>query len=67
MSIPLGKVVGGSTKLNRMVFDSGSISDYDRWAELGNPGWDYAGLLPYFRKVRDPDSFRKHPLWEDQD
>lgn len=52
VSIPQGKVVGGSTKLNRMVFDSGSISDYDRWAELGNPGWDWAGLLPYFLKVR---------------
>ncbi|KAM5528320.1 GMC oxidoreductase [Fusarium oxysporum f. sp. phaseoli] len=36
ISIPLGKVVGGSTKLNRMVFDRGSQADYDRWAELGN-------------------------------
>lgn len=36
-----------------MVFDRGSISDFDRWAELGNPGWDYAGLLPYFKKVRE--------------
>lgn len=53
VSIPQGKVVGGSTKLNRMVFDRGSISDFDRWAELGNPGWDYAGLLPYFKKVRN--------------
>ncbi|KAJ4421949.1 hypothetical protein N0V82_003446 [Gnomoniopsis sp. IMI 355080] len=50
VSIPQGKLVGGSTKLNRMVFDRGSISDFDRWAELGNPGWDYAGLLPYFKK-----------------
>lgn len=53
VSIPQGKVVGGSTKLNRMVFDRGSISDFDRWAELGNPGWDFAGLLPYFKKVRN--------------
>lgn len=53
VSIPQGKVVGGSTKLNRMVFDHGSISDYDRWAELGNPGWDWEGLLPYFKKVRN--------------
>ncbi|KAJ4387450.1 hypothetical protein N0V93_008042 [Gnomoniopsis smithogilvyi] len=50
VSIPQGRVVGGSTKLNRMVFDRGSISDFDRWAELGNPGWDFAGLLPYFKK-----------------
>lgn len=51
VSIPQGKIVGGSTKLNRMVFDRGSQADFDRWAELGNDGWDYAGLLPYFIKV----------------
>ncbi|KAM0708982.1 hypothetical protein Q7P35_003018 [Cladosporium inversicolor] len=50
VSIPLGKVVGGSTKLNRMVFDRGSKSDYDRWAALGNHGWDWKSLLPYFKK-----------------
>lgn len=36
-----------------MVFDRGSKADFDRWAELGNDGWDYEGLLPYFKKVRD--------------
>lgn len=51
VSIPLGKVVGGSTKLNRMVFDRGSKSDYDRWAALGNEDWDWESLLPYFKKV----------------
>lgn len=50
--IPLGRVVGGGTKLNRMVFDQGSIDDFDRWAELGNEGWGFAGLSPYFKKVR---------------
>ncbi|OAL07417.1 GMC oxidoreductase [Phaeosphaeriaceae sp. SRC1lsM3a] len=49
-SIPLGKVVGGSTKLNRMVFDRGSKSDYDGWEVLGNKGWNFAGLLPYLKK-----------------
>lgn len=49
--IPLGKVVGGSTKLNRMVFDRGSKSDYDRWVTLGNEGWGWESLLPYFIKV----------------
>jgi choline dehydrogenase-like flavoprotein len=37
-----------------MVFDRGSKSDFDRWAELGNPGWDYDGLFPYFKKVGRP-------------
>ncbi|KAF4454198.1 hypothetical protein F53441_3198 [Fusarium austroafricanum] len=50
VSAPLGKVVGGSTKLNRMVFDRGSQSDYDRWAELGNGDWQWKSLLPYFKK-----------------
>ncbi|KAL9562449.1 hypothetical protein ACKAV7_013532 [Fusarium commune] len=50
VSIPLGKVVGGSTKLNRMVYDRGSKADYDRWAELGNNDWDWNTLLPYFKK-----------------
>jgi choline dehydrogenase-like flavoprotein len=49
--IPQGKVVGGSTKLNRMVFDRGSRSDYDGWETLGNKGWNFAGLLPYFKKA----------------
>lgn len=51
ISAPLGKVVGGSTKLNRMVYDRGSKSDYDRWAELGNSDWRWESLLPYFKKV----------------
>ncbi|KAK7419196.1 hypothetical protein QQZ08_010964 [Neonectria magnoliae] len=50
VSLPQGKVVGGSTKLNRMVFDRGSKSDYDRWAALGIQGWDWDTLLPYFKK-----------------
>lgn len=47
-----GAVVGGSSAVNGMFFGRGSAEDYDNWAKLGNPGWDWAGLLPYFRKVR---------------
>lgn len=43
--------MGGGTKLNRMVFDRGSELDYDRWESLGNAGWDWSSLLPYFKKV----------------
>ncbi|KAK1988863.1 GMC oxidoreductase [Colletotrichum cereale] len=50
VSIPQGKVVGGSTKLNRMVFDRGSKSDYDRWESLGASGWNWDTLLPYLKK-----------------
>ncbi|RDW80189.1 hypothetical protein BP6252_04827 [Coleophoma cylindrospora] len=50
VQMPIGKVVGGGSILNRMLMDRGSKADYDRWAELGNVGWDFAGLLPYFIK-----------------
>ncbi|KAF2441730.1 GMC oxidoreductase [Karstenula rhodostoma CBS 690.94] len=50
VSIPQGKVVGGSTKLNRMAFDRGSKSDYNVWESFGNSGWNFEGILPYFRK-----------------
>ncbi|CEL10586.1 hypothetical protein ASPCAL13703 [Aspergillus calidoustus] len=49
-SIPQGKAVGGSSLLNRMVFDRGSSADYDRWRALGNRGWGWKDLLPYFKK-----------------
>ncbi|KAF9738831.1 hypothetical protein PMIN04_006783 [Paraphaeosphaeria minitans] len=48
--IPQGKIVGGSTKLNRMVFDRGSKSDYNAWEGFGNSGWNFEGILPYFKK-----------------
>lgn len=44
-------MVGGGTVLNRMLFDRGSKADYDRWAALGNDGWDWDSLLPYFMRV----------------
>ncbi|PSN59314.1 GMC oxidoreductase [Corynespora cassiicola Philippines] len=50
LPVPQGKVVGGSTKLNRMVFDRGAKSDYDTWEALGNKGWNFESLLPYFKK-----------------
>ncbi|KAJ4357772.1 uncharacterized protein N0V89_002348 [Didymosphaeria variabile] len=50
VSIPQGKIVGGSTKLNRMVFDRGSKSDYNAWETFGNTGWNFETILPYFRK-----------------
>jgi choline dehydrogenase-like flavoprotein len=49
--IPQGKVVGGGSILNKMIFNRGSIPDYERWAELGAKNWDWSSLFPYFRKV----------------
>jgi len=43
--------VGGGSTVNAMLFERGSKGDYDAWEALGNPGWGWNGLLPYFRKV----------------
>ena len=51
LSVPLGRVLGGSSSINGGVFVRGSRSDYDRWAELGATGWSYADVLPYFKRA----------------
>ena len=48
---PRGKVLGGSSAINAMVFVRGHPSDFDDWAALGNPGWSWADVLPYFKML----------------
>jgi choline dehydrogenase len=47
---PRGKVLGGSSSINAMVYIRGVPSDYDMWAQLGNRGWSWDDVLPYFKK-----------------
>ena len=47
---PRGKVLGGSNSVNGLMYMRGCPADYDDWAKRGLPGWDYAGVLPYFRR-----------------
>jgi choline dehydrogenase-like flavoprotein len=48
---PRGKVLGGSSSINAMVYARGHAQDYDRWADGGNPGWSFAEVLPYFKRA----------------
>ena len=48
---PRGKVLGGSSSLNAMVYTRGHPADYDHWAAQGNPGWSWTEVLPYFKKA----------------
>ena len=48
---PRGKVLGGSSSINAMIYARGHASDYDAWAAEGNPGWSFAEVLPYFKRA----------------
>ncbi len=49
--VPRGKLLGGSSAINGMVFVRGQSHDFDHWAQLGNRGWSYQDVLPYFKKM----------------
>ena len=51
IELPRGKGTGGSTNVNGQIFIRGQREDFDYWRDLGNQGWGYDDLLPYFKKV----------------
>ncbi|MGB2165811.1 MAG: GMC family oxidoreductase N-terminal domain-containing protein, partial [Candidatus Puniceispirillales bacterium] len=48
---PRGKVIGGSSSINGMIYVRGHAGDYAHWEEKGATGWNYANVLPYFRRM----------------
>ena len=50
---PAGKRLGGGSSINGMMYIRGHPNDYDQWARLGAEGWDYASVLPWFRRIED--------------
>ena len=53
---PRGKVLGGSSSTNAMLYVRGHRSDYDHWASLGNAGWSYDEVLPYFKRAENNET-----------
>ncbi len=66
---PRGKGLGGSSSINAMIYVRGHRADYDGWAALGNPGWSYEAVLPYFKRSErwqlapDPYHGQDGELW----
>jgi len=60
--LPRGRVLGGSSSINGMVYVRGQVEDFDLWAQHGNRGWSFDDVLPYFRRMEDnsrgPDGLR---------
>ena len=50
MNMPRGKVLGGTSAINGMLYVRGQAQDYDGWAQAGNKGWSFEEVLPYFKK-----------------
>ncbi len=55
---PRGRLIGGSSSVNAMVYMRGQPADYDHWRQLGNAGWSYAEVLPYFKKAERNERLR---------
>ncbi len=65
LGVPRGKVIGGSSSINGMVYVRGHAGDYDHWEESGASGWGYADVVPYFKRMENwhPGPHGGDPDW----
>jgi choline dehydrogenase len=69
LACPRGKVIGGSSSINGMVYVRGHAKDFDHWAESGADGWSYADVLPYYKRMEawDDNGHGGDPEWRGND
>lgn len=69
MATPRGKVIGGSSSINGMIYVRGHARDFDHWAESGAHGWSYADVLPYYKRMENWESggHGGDPAWRGHD
>ncbi|MEO1721686.1 MAG: choline dehydrogenase [Pseudomonadota bacterium] len=69
LACPRGRVIGGSSSINGMVYVRGHARDFDHWAEQGADGWDYASVLPYYKRLEawDDSGHGGDPAWRGKD
>jgi len=53
LPVPRGRILGGSSAINGMAFVRGQAQDFDTWAQMGNRGWSYADVLPFFKRMEN--------------
>ncbi len=67
LATPRGKVIGGSSSINGMVYVRGHARDYDTWDEMGAHGWAYADVLPYFKRMENWHGDEGDATWRGND
>ena len=60
---PRGKVLGGTSSINGMVYMRGNAADYDEWRQRGCTGWDYDSVLPFFKKAENQQRGAERIPW----